>query len=95
MNMARSPAQPAERNTVGGLMLPKRAAIGRMAPLLRQQKAPIPGAFLTVSAFERGYLMNRISEYFGSGHRSSATSFSSLSAISRTAFIAGMTVSRM
>jgi hypothetical protein len=30
------------------------------------------------------YLMNRISEYFGSGHRSSATIFSSRSPISRT-----------
>ena len=41
------------------------------------------------------YLMNSISEYFGSGHRSSATIRSSLSATSRTASIAGMTLSRM
>ncbi len=41
------------------------------------------------------YLMNRISEYFGSGQRSSATSFSSLSASVRTVVIAGRTVSRM
>ena len=39
--------------------------------------------------------MNRISEYFGSGHRSSATTFSSLSAASRTSAIAGTTESRM
>ena len=32
-----------------------------------------------------GHLMNRISEYFGSGHRSSATTFSSWSAAARTA----------
>ncbi len=41
------------------------------------------------------YLMKSISEYFGSGHRSSATMRSSLSATSRTASIAGITVSRM
>ena len=41
------------------------------------------------------YLMNSISEYFGSGQRSSATSFSSRSATSRTSSIAGITVSRM
>ena len=41
------------------------------------------------------YLMNSISEYFGSGHKSSATSFSKRSATSRTSSIAGMTVSRM
>lgn len=44
---------------------------------------------------EPPYLMNRISEYLGSGQRSSATSFSSLSATRRTASIAGITVSRM
>ena len=41
------------------------------------------------------YLMKSISEYFGSGQRSSATSFSSRSATSRTSSIAGITVSRM
>jgi hypothetical protein len=41
------------------------------------------------------YLMNSISEYFGSGQRSSATSFSRRSATSRTSSIAGITVSRM
>ena len=45
------------------------------------------------SVGSRRYLMNRISEYFGSGQRSSATIRSSLSATSRTASIAGMTVS--
>ena len=39
------------------------------------------------------YLMKRISEYFGSGQRSSGTMRSSRSATSRTAAIAGMTVS--
>ena len=39
--------------------------------------------------------MNRISEYLGSGHRSSAISFSSSSADSRTAAIAGIVTSRM
>lgn len=42
-----------------------------------------------------GYLMNRISEYFGNGQRSSATIFSSWSATSRTPSIAGITLSRM
>jgi len=41
------------------------------------------------------YLINSISEYFGKGHRSSATSFSSRSATSRTSSIATITVSRM
>ncbi len=41
------------------------------------------------------YLMKSISEYFGSGHRSSATSFSSRSATSRVSSIAAITVSRM
>jgi hypothetical protein len=41
------------------------------------------------------YLMNSISEYFGSGHRSSATMCSSRSATARVDSIAGMTVSRM
>ena len=41
------------------------------------------------------YLMKRISAYFGSGHRSSGTMPSSRSATSRTAAIAGSTVSRM
>jgi hypothetical protein len=40
-------------------------------------------------------LINSTSLYFGSGHRSSATIFSSLSATSRAAFIAGITLSRM
>ncbi len=35
--------------------------------------------------------MNSISEYFGNGHRSSATILSSLSATSRTSSIAGST----
>ena len=43
----------------------------------------------------RAHLMNSISEYFGSGQRSSAMIRSSLSATSRTAPIAGRTVSRM
>ena len=38
--------------------------------------------------------MNRISEYFGSGQRSSATTFSSLSAASRTFAIAAIWWSR-
>ena len=38
--------------------------------------------------------MKSISEYFGSGHRSSGTTRSSRSATSRTASIAGSTVSR-
>jgi len=42
-----------------------------------------------------GHLIKSISWYLGSGHRSSATSFSSRSATSRTSSIAGMTVSRM
>ena len=42
-----------------------------------------------------GFLMNRISEYFGSGHRSSATTFSSLSAASRTSAHRGVTTSRI
>ena len=41
------------------------------------------------------YLMKRISEYFGSGQRSSATVRSSPSAIRSTSSIAGSTVSRM
>jgi hypothetical protein len=41
------------------------------------------------------YLTKRISEYFGSGQRSSATMPSSVSATSRTAPIAGMIVSRV
>ena len=40
------------------------------------------------------YLTNRISEYFGSGHRSSATTFSSRSATSRTLAIAVSWLSR-
>jgi hypothetical protein len=42
----------------------------------------------------RLYLMKRISEYFGSGQRSSATTFSSLSAASRTLAIAASWLSR-
>jgi hypothetical protein len=42
----------------------------------------------------RHYLMNSISEYFGSGQRSSATSFSRRSATSRTSSIAPITESR-
>ena len=38
------------------------------------------------------YLMKRISEYFGSGQRSSGTIFSSRSATSRVASMAGMTL---
>ena len=47
----------------------------------RRRRPPRPEA--------RRYLMKRISEYFGSGQRSSATTFSSLSAASRTLSIAG------
>jgi hypothetical protein len=43
----------------------------------------------------RAYLMKSISEYLGSGQRSSGTSFSKRSATSRTSSIAGTTVSRM
>ena len=43
----------------------------------------------------QNYLMKSISEYFGNGHRSSATRPSSLSAVSRVLSIAGITLSRM
>ena len=41
------------------------------------------------------YLTNSMSRYVGSGHRSSGITFSNRSATSRTAFIAGITLSRM
>jgi hypothetical protein len=43
----------------------------------------------------RDYLMKSISEYLGSGQRSSATSFSRRSATSRTSSMALITASRM
>src|SRR5262249_43987096 len=61
-----------------------------------KHEGPARGEAPDVHSERRGrYLMNSISEYFGSGHRSSATTCSSLSPTSRTPAIAGMTLSRM
>jgi hypothetical protein len=50
--------------------------------------------FTQVPAARRRYLMKSISSYFGSGQRSSLTTFSSWSAASRTSSIAGTCLSR-
>ena len=84
-----------EDGPVERLPLPNRAANSDSQRVVERRKRRIYGASEASRVGVRCYLMNSTSEYFGSGQRSSATSFSSLSAISRTSFIAGMTVSRM
>ena len=79
---------------------PPKRAMGHLELLAEPAKRshPAPSArrtFPGVPSPPNRYLMNRISAYFGSGHRSSATTFSSLSAAVRTSSIAGITVSRM
>jgi hypothetical protein len=70
-----------------------------VTPLTRGTEAPRrPAAGVgdrRADDLQPGYLMNSISEYLGSGHRSSGTSFSRRSATSRTSAIASSTVSRM
>src|SRR5215213_1337867 len=62
---------------------------------LPNEESPAFAGLSQTSREARAYLMNSTSLYFGSGHRSSATIFSSLSATSRTLSIAGITLSRM
>ena len=77
-----------------------RAELHRAASSERDRGTPAPPARKrghggNSNAPDNTYLMNRISEYLGSGHRSSATTFSSLSATTRTSAIAGNTLSCM
>src|SRR3954470_13850838 len=67
----------------------------RSAPRNNDEGPAEAGPSRTSACRRRRYLMNSISEYFGSGHRSSATMRSRRSATSRTASIAGITLSRI
>ncbi len=84
----RHPARPCTRNRTPRV----HPTPGRRGNLLRGLTGPSKVHGFTAS---RPYLMNSISEYFGNGHRSSATIRSSVSAIARTPSIAGSTSSRM
>jgi len=86
---ARYPAPRLAGNRCGDRRRRARAALAR-APRRPQSLERWPGAALPGSA----YLMNSISSYFGSGQRSSVTTFSSLSAASRTWAIAAICLSR-
>ena len=71
------------------LVLPEaRPAASTHTPLVKVERNPLP------TRPPRRYLMKSISSYFGSGQRSSATTFSSLSAASRTSAIAAICLSR-
>ena len=70
--------------------------LGRRSAVATTTRAPANrGLVRPSSAVAGGYSMNSISEYFGTGHRSSATMRSSLSATTRHSFMAANTTSRM
>ena len=85
------PRARARRVTKQSAVLYRRARAGlpRRATQHSRRRPAAAGALRCYGGARDGYLMNSISEYFGSGHRSSATSFSSRSATSRTSSIAG------
>src|SRR4029079_16364650 len=62
-----------------------------LGPRRDDEGPPGAGPSRASASRSRSYLMKRTSEYFGSGHRSSGTTFSSLSATARTPFIASIT----
>ena len=88
--------------TYGLICVPRRFSLSRreIGRLVHALDALLRGSTEGVTSSGRGgtapetHLMNSISEYFGSGHRSSATTFSSLSATSRTEAIAASCESR-
>ena len=94
-SFAMADASAARREEARIKRLPRAAKLALLPRPVSEPGRPVRGLASAARRRSGGYLMNSISEYFGSGQRSSATTRSSRSAIARTPSMAGTTSSRM